>query len=419
MAQDYVRQSSFVDGDIISASLFNNEYNQLVNAFNYSDVDAASTGHRHDGTAGQGGNIFKIGDLDFLNKIEVDDLNNRWGVFVEVGGVAVEQVRIQDGAVVPVTDNDIDLGSASVEFKNLYLDGTANVDSLVVDETATITGAATFSSTLGVSGATTLSSTLGVTGATTLSSTLGVTGAATLGSTLALTGAATLSSDLTVAGVTTLNGNTVIGNAATDTVTITADVASNVIPSVDSTYNLGDSSNYWNFLYVNGVAASGNVVIGGNLTVAGDATISGNLTFGDAATDTVSFAADVGSNILPDVTNTYDLGSSSKKWRNLYVVGTAELSNLSVTSADINGGTIDGTIIGATTAAAITGTTITASTSLALASGVTVTSILDEDNLGSNSATAIPTQQSVKAYVDGKVFDAGDGDGLAFAIALG
>ena len=419
MAQDYVRQSSFVDGDIISASLFNNEYNQIVNAFNYSDVDAASTGHRHDGTTGQGGNIFKIGDLDFLNKIEVDDLNNRWGVFVEVGGVAVEQVRIQDGAVVPVTDNDIDLGSASVEFKNLYLDGTANVDSLVVDETATITGAATFSSTLGVSGATTLSSTLGVTGATTLSSTLGVTGAATLGSTLALTGAATLSSDLTVAGVTTLNGNTVIGNAATDTVTITADVASNVIPSVDSTYNLGDSSNYWNFLYVNGVAASGNVVIGGNLTVAGDATISGNLTFGDAATDTVSFAADVGSNILPDVTNTYDLGSSSKKWRNLYVVGTAELSSLSVTSADINGGTIDGTIIGATTAAAITGTTLKANTSLALASGVTVTSILDEDNLGSNSATAIPTQQSVKAYVDGKVFDAGDGDGLAFAIALG
>ena len=419
MAQDYVRQSSFVDGDIISASLFNNEYNQLVNAFNYSDVDDASTGHRHDGTAGQGGNIFKIGDLDFLNKIEVDTLNNRWGVFVEVGGVAVEQVRIQDGAVVPVTDNDIDLGSASVEFKNLYLDGTANVDSLVVDENATFVGAATFSSTLGVSGATTLSSTLDVTGATTLSSTLGVTGAATLGSTLALTGAATLSSDLTVAGVTSLNGNTVIGNAATDTVTITADVASNVIPSVDSTYNLGDSSNYWNFLYVNGVAASGNVVIGGNLTVAGNATISGNLTFGDADTDTVSFVADVGSNILPDVTNTYDLGSSSKKWRNLYVVGTAELSNLSVTSADINGGTIDGTVIGATTAAAITGTTLKANTSLALASGVTVTSILDEDNLGSNSATAIPTQQSVKAYVDGKVFDAGDGDGLAFAIALG
>lgn len=381
MAQDYVRQSSFVDGDIISASLFNNEYNQLVNAFNYSDVDAASTGHRHDGTAGQGGNIFKIGDLDFLNKIEVDDLNNRWGVFVEVGGVAVEQVRIQDGAVVPVTDNDIDLGSASVEFKNLYLDGTANVDSLVVDETATITGAATFSSTLGVTGATTLSSTLGVTGATTLSSTLGVTGATTL------------SSDLTVAGNTFLNGNTTIGNAATDTVTITADVASNVIPSVDSTYNLGDSSNYWNFAYVNGIATTGNVVVGGNLTVVGDATISGNLTFGDAATDTVSFVADVGSNILPDVTNTYDLGSSSQKWRNLYVVGAAELETINATTANIS--------------------------NLALASGVTVTSILDEDNLGSNSATAIPTQQSVKAYVDGKVFDAGDGDGLAFAIALG
>jgi hypothetical protein len=31
---------------------------------------------------------------------------------------------------------------------------------------------------------------------------------------------------------------------------------------------------------------------------------------------------------------------------------------------------------------------------------VTITSILDEDTMASNSATAIPTQQSVKAYVD-------------------
>ena len=41
----YTRQSSFADGDTITAALFNNEYNQLVNAFNNS------TGHSHDGTA--------------------------------------------------------------------------------------------------------------------------------------------------------------------------------------------------------------------------------------------------------------------------------------------------------------------------------------------------------------------------------
>ena len=36
MAQSYTRQSSMSDGDTITASLFNDEYNQLVNAFTYS-----------------------------------------------------------------------------------------------------------------------------------------------------------------------------------------------------------------------------------------------------------------------------------------------------------------------------------------------------------------------------------------------
>ena len=38
-----------------------------------------------------------------------------------------------------------------------------------------------------------------------------------------------------------------------------------------------------------------------------------------------------------------------------------------------------------------------------LASGATVTAILDEDNMASNSATALSTQQSIKAYVDSQV----------------
>lgn len=397
MAQNYTRQSSFADGDTISASLFNDEYNQLVNTFNYSSTDSAATGHRHDGTAGQGGNIFKIGDLDFKNKIEADSSNNRWGFWVEVSSIAVEQLRIQDGAVVPVTDNDIDLGTSSVEFKNLYLDGTANVDTLVVDETATITGATTLSSTLGVTGATTLSSTLGVTGATTLSSTLAVTGATTLSSTLDVTGAATLSSDLTVAGNTVLNGNTTIGNAATDTVTITADVSSNIIPSADSIYTLGDSSNYWSAGYIDALTTTGNVSIGGNLTVTGNATISGNLTFGDADTDTVSFSADVVSDILPDVTGTYDLGSATKQWQDLFIDGTANIDSLVADTADINGGTIDGAIIGGTTAAAGTFSTLTGTGTTTLAGATTTADI----NFGDNDKAVFGAGSDLQIYHDG------------------
>ena len=70
MATSYTRQSSFVDGDTITAALFNDEFNQLLTAFSYAS--SGTTGHRHDGTSGEGGNIHTIGDQDFLNKIVVD-----------------------------------------------------------------------------------------------------------------------------------------------------------------------------------------------------------------------------------------------------------------------------------------------------------------------------------------------------------
>ena len=331
MAQSYTRQSTFADGDTITAALFNDEYNQLLNAFAYSNTSDASTGHRHDGTAGEGGNIHTIGDLDFNNKIVVDSTNNRWGFYVEVSSAAVEQLRIQDGAIVPVTDNDIDLGSSSLEFKDLYIDGTATIDTLTVDEAATI------------------GTTLGVTGATTLSSTLGVTGAATLSSTLA------------VAGTSTLTGN----------VTTTNDLS-----------------------------------IGGNLTVTGNATISGNLTFGDADTDSITLTADVASSITPDTDDTYDLGSSSKEWRDLYIDGTANIDSLVADTVDINAGSIDNTAIGATTAStgnfstlSIGGVAITSTAAeLNILDGITATTA--ELNYTDGVTSNIQTQLDAKQALD-------------------
>ena len=66
----------------------------------------------------------------------------------------------------------------------------------------------------------------------------------------------------------------------------------------------------------------------GNATIGGNVTIAGNITVGDADTDTVSFAADVISNIIPDVTNTYNLGSSAKKWKDLHLQGSAKAGNI-------------------------------------------------------------------------------------------
>ena len=91
--------------------------------------------------------------------------------------------------------------------------------------------------------------------------------------------------------------------------------------------------------------------------------------------------------------------------KTLTVAGTlTSTGSATFTTIDINGGTIDSATIGGTTAGAITGTTIVANTSLNIAGdGATVTGIKDEDNMASNSATKLATQQSIKAYVDSQV----------------
>jgi hypothetical protein len=135
MGTTYTRQESanITDGSVIEASHLNNEYNQIESAF------AASTGHQHDGTAGEGGFIPLIADTDANNKILVDTSSNRFGVFVEVSSSPVEQFRFQDGAIVPVTTNDIDLGTSSLQFKDAYFDGTVTTDGLVIGSATSIT----------------------------------------------------------------------------------------------------------------------------------------------------------------------------------------------------------------------------------------------------------------------------------------
>jgi cytoskeletal protein CcmA (bactofilin family) len=58
--------------------------------------------------------------------------------------------------------------------------------------------------------------------------------------------------------------------------------------------------------------------ITGNLAVTGNFTLGGNITIGDADTDSVEFASDVNSDILPNTDNTFDLGTTTKRWKNIY-----------------------------------------------------------------------------------------------------
>tara|TARA_B100000963_G_scaffold105356_1_gene91313 strand:- start:2572 stop:4224 length:1653 start_codon:yes stop_codon:yes gene_type:complete len=145
----YTRQSSYSDGDTITAAHSNNEFDQVLAAFNNS------SGHKHDGTAAEGPVIGLIGDpgeTTPLNKVVIDNPNNQIEFSVDVSSSSVEQLVIKDGVIEPTTDNDIDLGSSSKQFKDLHINGTANIDSLAAD-TANIDGGSIDGATLGTNSA--------------------------------------------------------------------------------------------------------------------------------------------------------------------------------------------------------------------------------------------------------------------------
>jgi hypothetical protein len=216
----YSRQSiaDIIANAIIKAAPINAELNALRDAF------ALSTGHRHDGSATEGSYVPLISDSDSRNRVVVDTANNRISFFVEVGSTAVEQLRIQDGVVVPVTNNDIDLGSAGAKFKDIYIDGIGYVDNIQILENATVAG------TLAVTGLTTLAST-DINGGTIDGTVIGATSAqaitgTTITATTGLTG--TLTGNVT--------GNLTGNSAGTHTGAVIGNVTGNVTSSGTSSF---------------------------------------------------------------------------------------------------------------------------------------------------------------------------------------
>ena len=98
-----------------------------------------------------------------------------------------------------------------------------------------------------------------------------------------------------------------------------------------------------------------NLHVGGTLTVAGTTTLNGNLdvngniNLGDNATDTLTITANIDADVDPASTNTYDLGSSSLKWKEVFATTiTATTVNGAITGA-VNGdvtGNVTGNLTG-------------------------------------------------------------------------
>ena len=180
---------------------------------------------------------------------------------------------------------------------------------------------------------------------------------------LTVDGNADIGGNLTVTGTTTFNGGTLtLGDANTDNVVFGGEVDSNIIPDDDNSFDLGSASKEWKDLYVDGVAyldsvesdggSFGNIQIGetgdneidtesGNLTLdsAGGTVIvddnldvkSSKLTVGTGSTDVIirgtaqvtgelkASSIGMGGSIIPDADDTYDLGSPTKMWRDVYI----------------------------------------------------------------------------------------------------
>ena len=99
----------------------------------YSDgtnlVDAGFSG----GTDLDGNELILDADADTSITADTDDQ-----IDIKVAGS--DQIKITDGAIIPSTDNDIDLGTSSLEFKDAFFDGTVTADAFAGPLTGDVTG---------------------------------------------------------------------------------------------------------------------------------------------------------------------------------------------------------------------------------------------------------------------------------------
>jgi hypothetical protein len=359
----YTRQSSFADGDIISAADSNDEFNQILAAF------VNTSGHKHDGTAAEGPVIGLIGDPGVAipkNKVVVDDTNNQVEFNIDVGGTSTEQFVVKDGLIEPTTNNDIDLGSSSKKFKDLH-----------------IAGAASIAGTITLAGNVIVSGTLGADLIPDGDNTRDIGSSSAEWKDLFIDGTANI--DSLVADTADINGGTidatVIGGSTAAAITGTTVIANTSINIA------GDGAT------VTGIKDEDNMASNSATKLATQQSIKAYVDAQVTAQD-LDFAGDSGG------AQNVDLDSQS-----LTLTGGTGIDTTG--SAQTVTFAIDSTVATLTGSQTLTNKTLT---SPVLNTGISGTAFLDEDNMASNSATKVASQQSIKAYVDTEVATVPVGD---------
>ena len=78
-------------------------------------------------------------------------------------------------------------------------------------------------------------------------------------------------------------------------------------------------------------------ILSGILTVSDVSYLNANVVLGDADTDNITVVGRIDSSLVPDATNTYDLGTDSLRWRTAYVQSIDGLTNLNVENLYVSG----------------------------------------------------------------------------------
>ena len=394
----YTRQSSLNNGDTITAALFNNEYNQLLAAFN------ATSGHKHDGTAAEGPVIALIGDAGLatpLNKIQIDTTNDEIGFHIDVSGTSIEQFKLLDGAIVPITTNDIDLGTSSLQFKDAFFDGTVTLDGLTIGSATSITDVDTDLTSVSGSDDTVASAKAIKTyvDAQVTASDLDFSGDTGGSQSIDLD-----SQSLTLTGGT---GIDTTGSAQTMTFAIDNTVATltgsqtltnKVIDLDNNTLSNIEVDNLKSGVLDTDITS----VSGSDDTLASAKAIK---TYVDAQVATIP-VGDITSVVAGDGLT----GGGTSGDVTLNVVGGTGID------ANANNIAIDSTVATLTGSQILTNKTLTSPVLNGTLSG---TAFLDEDNMSSDSATAVASQQSIKSYVDTQVATIPTGDITAVTAGTG
>lgn len=146
-----------------------------------------------------------------------------------------------------------------------------------------------------------------------------------------LTGSNANITNLTGNTFTSTNGNITSltgSNANVSNITGTTITGSNV--KVTSDLNVGGK------VIVTGDISGSNLNLTGNATVDGDIILKGNINIGNQTTDIIQFGGEVSSSIVPLINNSFDLGSPTQGWKDLFVSGTANIGTLNLGSITLN-----------------------------------------------------------------------------------